>query len=780
MSAEEGDLHSLGPQVIDAGESVVGETGLADHGYDVGLRSHTADELLSLLQTTMSGIPTTGKPLGGKARTESLVEFAVPHLWEKELGQLSVAKQQLAAVQGQLSVALAEKDTVLDDRNQLEHKLELLEGENLSLKQEANGLKADMANQRTEMDYLQSKLSRLGAPKHESHLHAQTTPPPPGDSIGAAPPAGGDTPAGVGRGQVHQPGLSSQYGPLSAPHSGYTVPQPAHLLPTTALYPGYPQPAAPVTPQTDVYRMARSVKRFSPAPSTSYPVDAYLSDLRHHFKRCPEMSMEDKIFLIRLTSDGVGSLIDRKCNLIGDNYEKLEAAVRKEYTYNSQEAGIQLALSVKQGRAEDPQVFYQRLFNAYFGTECKDGMEEDKGFKGLFLENLHAHYGPYMGTVDPKTTPMDELRRMASCAFVRFGKIGKSSSSASVMALEDKDALQLEGAAYKGCKPKGLRAGPEQKWAQQTADRQQQTFTADNKRRDPGGPRTPPPARGGAPKSPQPGRVKRRVSFGRKGGSPGPYRRGSPRTGGRRTPSRTVSPHASRGSNSPSREPEPQSRTLIPEELRVMMELLRVLRSDSTARERILCVTAVGTPQPHYGSVAETSTAEAKPATMVRPLAPEALVTPAVVTSIDACAVAHAEPRTRPSRPKTRPNKSKPRPDEPNKFPQIVLGSLTRRGPMKKPHVPVTLSGVLGCEALIDTGSAYTVTSGSVWEQVRMAAESQGRNLTLAPCAKPIQSYSQTLGPLKGVAFVDLTLSHVRAPPSVGDYRRVVSSRAGG
>uniref|UniRef100_A0A8C6M7P2 Uncharacterized protein n=1 Tax=Nothobranchius furzeri TaxID=105023 RepID=A0A8C6M7P2_NOTFU len=400
----------------------------------------------------MSGIPTTGKPLGGKARTESLVEFAVllAHLWERELGQLSVAKQQLAAVQGHFSVALAEKDMVLDDRNQLEHKLELLEGENLSLKQEANGLKADIANQRTEMDYLQSKLSRPAAPKHQSHLQAQTTPPPPADAVGAAPPAGGGTPAGVGRRQLHQPGLSSQYGPPSAPHSGYTAPQLAHLLPTTALYLGYPQPAAPVTPQPDVYRMARCVKRFSPAPSTSYPVDAYLSDLRHHFQRCPGMSMEDKIFRIRLTSDGVGSLIDRKRNLIGDNYEKLEAAVLKEYTYNSQEAGIQLALSVKQGRAEDPHVFYQRLFNAYFGTECKDGMEEDKGFKGLFLKNLHAHYGPYMGTVDPKTTPMDELRRMVSCAFVRFGKIGKSSSSASVMALEDKDALQLEGAAYRG------------------------------------------------------------------------------------------------------------------------------------------------------------------------------------------------------------------------------------------------------------------------------------------------------------------------------------------
>uniref|UniRef100_A0A8C6K968 Uncharacterized protein n=1 Tax=Nothobranchius furzeri TaxID=105023 RepID=A0A8C6K968_NOTFU len=600
------------------------------------------------------------------------------------------------------------------------------------------------------MECLKSKLSRQAAPKHESHLHAQTTPPPTADAIGAAPPAGGDTLAGVGRGQVHQPGLSSQYGPPSAHHSGYTALQPAHLLPTTTIYPGYPQP--------DVYRMARSVKRFSSAPSISYPVDAYLSDLRHHFQRCPGMSMEDKIFLIRLTPDGVGSLIDRKCNLIGDDYEKLEAAVRKEYTYNSQESGIQLALSVKQGRAEDPQVFYQRLFNAYFGTECKDGMEEDKGFKGLFLKNLHAHYDPYMGTVDPKTTPMDELRRMMSCAFVRFGKVSKSSSSASVMKLEDKDTLQLEGAAYKGRKPKGLRAGPKQKWAQQTAVRQPQTFTAANKRQDPERPRTPPPARGGGPKSPRPGRVKRRVSFGRKGGSLGPYRRDSPHPGGRRTPSRTASPHASRGSYGPAREPEPQSGTLNPEELRVMTELLRVLKSDSTAREQILCMTVVGTPQPHYGSVAETGTAEAKPATTVRSPGPEALVTPAMVTSIDACAVARAEPRTRPSKPKTRPNKSKPRPDERNKFPQIVLGNITRCGPTKKPHVPVTLAEVLDCEALIDTGSAYTVMSGSVWEQVRMTAELQGHDLILVPCAKLIQSYSDSLTPLKGVAFVELTL----------------------
>ncbi|KAF7231784.1 protein diaphanous homolog 1-like [Nothobranchius furzeri] len=355
----------------------------------------------------MASLPISSKPLRGTACTEALEKFAVllAHLWDREVTahmetqgkmrafleqqkgetsgsdaeeKLSDARQQLTEVQNQLSAALAETNKVLDEKIQLEHKINNLEMEKLDLKYDANLLRAKIENRQTELEFLQSKISELTGPKQESHQRSPlpspppppaaavpapppavsavgggaaaaagrrhfTPPPLPADAIGAVPPAGGSAPADAGRGHFLQTFQPSQYGPPLAPHSGYPAPQqvhpfppsaplpgypapqPAHPLPPPVLYSGYPQPAhlypapqpvhpyppqlaqptAPV-PTADIYRMSRSVKKFSPRPGKSYPVDAYLSDLRHHFQRCPGMTLEDTIFLIRLTSDGVG------------------------------------------------------------------------------------------------------------------------------------------------------------------------------------------------------------------------------------------------------------------------------------------------------------------------------------------------------------------------------------------------------------------------------------------------------------------------------------------
>uniref|UniRef100_A0A8C6LF49 Uncharacterized protein n=1 Tax=Nothobranchius furzeri TaxID=105023 RepID=A0A8C6LF49_NOTFU len=476
--------------------------------------------------------------------------------------------------------------------------------------------------------------------------------------------------------------------------------------------------------------MSRSVKKFSPQPGKSYQVDAYLSDLRHHFQRCPGMTLEDKIFLIRLTSDAVGSLIDRKRNLIANDYEKLEAAVRKEYTYNSQEAGIQLALSVKQGRTEDPQVFYQCLFNAYFGTECKDGMEEEKGFKALFLENLHAQYSPYMGTVDPKTTPMDEHRRMASCAFTRFGKTSKSLSSPSVLAVEEKTSLRLEGAAYGTHKNKNQRAGPKSQVQKPDNNPKQKGFP-NNRPQNPNRPRTPPPAPGGDPKTPRRGCDKHRVSFREKGVLPGSYRRESPCPSEGHTPLGQKSPCNPHKDYNPAPRPRADSGSRSPDKNRALGEIRIDLLNDSKVRESVLCITAVEPPQPACRSTVEAGPAKATPATTVHSSTPEVTVRPAVVASIDACTLVPTEPETRPSKLSSS-----------IKLPQRVLCSINQRGSTNKPHIPVTLEGVLDCEALMDMGSDYNIMSSSLWEQVRMAAAAQGRIIGLTTCVRQIQLFS--------------------------------------
>ncbi|XP_054587185.1 uncharacterized protein [Nothobranchius furzeri] len=275
------------------------------------------------------------------------------------------------------------------------------------------------------------------------------------------------------------------------------------------------QPAqlnSPVS-MTDIYRMSRSVKKSNPRPGNSCPVDTYLSDLQHHFQRCPGMTLEDKIFLIRLTSDAVGSFIDRQRSAIANDYTRLEAANKKEYTYDAKEAGIKLALTVKQGRTEDPQAFYLRLFDAYFGTECKEGKEDEKGFKEIFLENLHPQYSPYMGTGDTNTTPMDELRRMASCAFRRFDKSSKSLHAPSVLVVgASPSSLRLEGTASGTHKNNNCNNGSKQQ-AQKSNNNSKPKGFPNNKPQNPNRPRTPPPARVGDPKSPQLSHDKHRVSY---------------------------------------------------------------------------------------------------------------------------------------------------------------------------------------------------------------------------------------------------------------------------
>uniref|UniRef100_A0A1A8U924 Uncharacterized protein n=1 Tax=Nothobranchius furzeri TaxID=105023 RepID=A0A1A8U924_NOTFU len=86
-------------------------------------------------------------------------------------------------------------------------------------------------------------------------------------------------------------------------------------------------------------------------------------------------------------------------------------------------------------------------------------MEEEKGFKELFLDNLHPQYGPHMGAVDLQVKTMDDLRRMASYSFRRFKDSSKSEDTPSVLAVEaDPSTLRLEGTTSgtgkaKNCKP---------------------------------------------------------------------------------------------------------------------------------------------------------------------------------------------------------------------------------------------------------------------------------------------------------------------------------------
>uniref|UniRef100_A0A1A8A999 Aspartyl protease n=1 Tax=Nothobranchius furzeri TaxID=105023 RepID=A0A1A8A999_NOTFU len=391
-------------------------------------------------------------------------------------------------------------------------------------------------------------------------------------------------------------------------------------------------------------------------------------------------------------------------------------------------------------------------------------MEEDKSFKALFLENQHAHYSSYMGTVDTDTTPMRELRRMASCAFMRFGKTGKGSNNPSVMALGDRDALQLEGAEYRDRKPKGFKAGPQKEGGQHDDDKQYRPF---NKRRDSERPRTPPPARGGAPKSPQTGRVERRVSFEKKGGSPRPGRKASPHPDGGRTPPRASSPYASRWSHSPARGRDRESEDTTEEERRMVRELLRRMRADKTTTREVLCATTRRVSPPRWEPAAGARAVDVRPSTMSDTPAPAASVTRAGVGTASAREVTSGGLVTWPTDRRYQPTMSECRSDDSD----FVLGNIVRRGHSGKPHVLVTVAGVRDCEALVDTGSTTTVMSRSAWEQVRRAAESRGRVLAFAPGTVRVPTLAGVEIPFKGLALIDLSVGFmtVQHPVLVAD-----------
>uniref|UniRef100_A0AAV2L556 Uncharacterized protein n=1 Tax=Knipowitschia caucasica TaxID=637954 RepID=A0AAV2L556_KNICA len=145
---------------------------------------------------------------------------------------------------------------------------------------------------------------------------------------------------------------------------------------------------------------------------------SYLRDIDSHTDRIPNASPGDKIFLIRLTSNReVNNFIERQPKAIKHDYNELCKAILAEYSDYGASGTLTAAMAVKQTHNELADCYYNRLRQAYFGNQNYEGMEEDKNFKALYIQNLHPNLSHLLGVYAcPLTQDIRQLKTLVARA----------------------------------------------------------------------------------------------------------------------------------------------------------------------------------------------------------------------------------------------------------------------------------------------------------------------------------------------------------------------------
>uniref|UniRef100_A0A3B3C670 Uncharacterized protein n=1 Tax=Oryzias melastigma TaxID=30732 RepID=A0A3B3C670_ORYME len=197
-------------------------------------------------------------------------------------------------------------------------------------------------------------------------------------------------------------------------------------------------------------KISRNLTRFEPTPGGSNDPCAYLDDIEFYLRKYSDATIQDKIYLIKLSSSReVIRFIERQPEVTRRDWFFLRQAIEREFSDYTTQSGLIVAMSVKQGRHEPPQHYYYRLFQAYFGTRNEPGMEEDLNFKSLFLQNLHPGTSHHLGVfANPHTATINYLRELAALGFQKQKQFNPKSSEPTVLvtATAEPSSLELEGA----------------------------------------------------------------------------------------------------------------------------------------------------------------------------------------------------------------------------------------------------------------------------------------------------------------------------------------------
>uniref|UniRef100_A0AAV2KVN5 Uncharacterized protein n=1 Tax=Knipowitschia caucasica TaxID=637954 RepID=A0AAV2KVN5_KNICA len=165
-------------------------------------------------------------------------------------------------------------------------------------------------------------------------------------------------------------------------------------------------------------RIARHITRFDPRPGMPTNTRSYLRVVEFHADRIPHASQDDKIFLIRLTSNGeVNDFIERQPKAIKHDYNKLCKAILAEYSEYGASGTLTAAMAVKQAHNELAECYYHRLRQAFFSNRNYEGMEEDTNLRALYLQNLHPNLSQLLGVYAcPLTQDIRQLKTLVARA----------------------------------------------------------------------------------------------------------------------------------------------------------------------------------------------------------------------------------------------------------------------------------------------------------------------------------------------------------------------------
>ncbi len=171
----------------------------------------------------------------------------------------------------------------------------------------------------------------------------------------------------------------------------------------------------------DLDKLARNVGKFNPSVPNSQNVQAYLQDIDFYLEMRPNVTDQDKLYLLRKTSSPeVRSFLDRQHVNTKTDYQRLRKALIKEFADPESDQGLVAALETRQGRHEPPQAYYSQLRQAYFGTRNDSDMEDELNFKTLFLRNLHPGISHHLGVLAcPRTMNTQQLRDLVQKAYYK-------------------------------------------------------------------------------------------------------------------------------------------------------------------------------------------------------------------------------------------------------------------------------------------------------------------------------------------------------------------------
>uniref|UniRef100_A0A3P8WGU8 Uncharacterized protein n=1 Tax=Cynoglossus semilaevis TaxID=244447 RepID=A0A3P8WGU8_CYNSE len=196
--------------------------------------------------------------------------------------------------------------------------------------------------------------------------------------------------------------------------------------------------------------LAQDIERFDP-DNKNINVNDYLREVDRCLVDLPNATTREKLRLIwKTSSSNVRAFIETLTPEVRDSYTRLRKYLKEEYEqYTDETSAMLCAMQIEQKRSESPREYYRRLRNAYFQGSSAPGLEEDRGFKSLFLHNLHSSVRNHVTvTCRQGYYSMREIRQLAQMTWETVVRpMDRLDDEPRVFSLQDagNSLLDLEG-----------------------------------------------------------------------------------------------------------------------------------------------------------------------------------------------------------------------------------------------------------------------------------------------------------------------------------------------